>query len=91
MLRSEPGVCCSREVSLDPHRRFWQDHFLAGYYSYGESSDPTIGIDYAGRIFQILGGKVGTLFGYGCWGTNTTTGYVQARHDCGLPGGLDLG
>ena len=27
-------------------------------------------------MFQILGGKPGTPFGVGCWGTNTTTGYV---------------
>ena len=59
-------------------RRVWQDHFLAGHYSHDDSSDdPTVGIDYEGRIFQILGGKPGTPFGFGCWGTNTTTGYVQ--------------
>ena len=27
---------------MHPHCRFWQDHFLAGYYSYGDSDDPTI-------------------------------------------------
>ncbi len=57
---------------------------MAGQYSHddGNGGDPTIGIDYEGRVFQILGGKPGTPFGIGCWGTNTTTGYVQVGSPC---------
>ena len=64
----------------DVIRRFWQDQFLAGYHTHDTGGDdPTIGIDYEGRVFQILGGLPGTPAGIGCWGTNTTTGYVQVN------------
>ena len=37
-----------------------------------------MGIDYDGRLFQVLrGGGDQPECGKGCWGVNTTTGYVQ--------------
>ena len=56
--------------------RFWQDQFLAGYNKYLAADDePTIGIDYDGRLFQMVGSAPGC--GMNCWGMNTTTGYLQ--------------
>ena len=65
-------------------RRFWQDQFLARQYSHDGGGEPTVGIDYDGRVFQVLGGQPGTPFGIGCWGTNTSTGYVQVGATTGL-------
>ena len=41
-------------------------------------------------MFQILGGKPGTPFGVGCWGTNTTTGHVQVGCSAGPPWRLQM-
>ena len=55
--------------------RFWTDQFLAGYNSLPGSNEPTIGIDYDGRLFQVLGD--GPNCGWNCWGMDTTTGFIQ--------------
>ena len=56
-------------------RRFWQDQFLAGYNKFPGGDEPTIGIDYNGRLFQVLGND--QRCGYGCWGMNTSTGFIE--------------
>ena len=73
--------CCSGDTcmySRPPQRcRFWRNQFLAVYNSFPGSDEPSIGINYDGRLFQVLGPD--NRCGGGCWGMKTTIGYIQVN------------
>ena len=71
-----PWSCILKtDILCWPACRFWADQFLAGYNGYSGSDEPSIGLDYDGRIFQSL--HLNRECGRGCWGMNTTTGLFQ--------------